>query len=799
MPIPTTPKDEAAKARVKTIVQSAVVAALKATGWDETLAVAPIAPPEVAELRSIDFGAAGIQVDDDGTIRNCAVMTVGPTIGHPFAIDATTLLQARDIINAQPEGVKIRFKHPGKTPEGTVADDAGSVVGRLMPNTRIVGECLRGDVQIGDYAANLPGQGDARAYLIGIAKQDPQAIGLSVVMLWTPDRGADGSIVARVSDVWACDFVGKPAANPNGLLSAITPAPKPAKNSNGQESAAMLAAAVNPPGSAPQTGKAVQMDPKMKAQLVAMGMNPDATDEQAKAFLEAMTPEKQEEMAAKCAAGDDDADTGAAMDAAAPPADAPPVKEEKKPLASASAAVAAVRVAPVNYVALEAKRVGDLRQLGKILGVTDAVVNEQIGKGAGPATARTAYLAALSVTAAPVKGLIVGQDAAQVAMMQAIPEALSLRAGNLGGIKSPHELSLKLSGLRMIHMGHRWLSSLGFDSSYISDSRMADVLLSRREMRREFPRIAMLSESVGDFPSLLLDAMNKTFRPLYLDAPKTWPQWVRKTSAPDFKNINRTAMSEVGSLVRRDQGGQITYTTITDGKETYNLAEYVGGVKITRKAIINDDLDAFGRIPQLQANACWRSEEEGVYGVLTANAALGVDGVALFHATHANLVAVTANVGAPTVTTMAGSEKLMITQKGPKNAARLALRPKFLITPAALKATSEQFLTSTNLIAVISTSSSAPQTVGQANPYSGKFVHIWTPILDDTSATTWFIAADYRESQCDTLEIAFLDGEPEPVLRQETDFDSEDVKFAVRHTHAEKAIDFRGLVKNPGA
>jgi hypothetical protein len=37
------------------------------------------------------------------------------------------------------------------------------------------------------------------------------------------------------------------------------------------------------------------------------------------------------------------------------------------------------------------------------------------------------------------------------------------------------------------------------------------------------------------------------------------------------------------------------------------------------------------------------------------------------------------------------------------------------------------------------------------------------------------------------------------VLKQEIDFDTDDMKFAVRHTVAAKAIDYRGLYKNAGA
>ena len=115
----------------------------------------PTCGPAIASLRSLNAFSEGVEVDlEAGIIRNCAVMTIGPTIGHPFAIDGVTLQQTRDLINAIDGGAKSRFKHPGTTAQGTMVDDAGTVIGVLAPRTRIVGEHLRGDVYIGEYAAN---------------------------------------------------------------------------------------------------------------------------------------------------------------------------------------------------------------------------------------------------------------------------------------------------------------------------------------------------------------------------------------------------------------------------------------------------------------------------------------------------------------------------------------------------------------------------------------------------------------------------------------------------------------------
>ena len=70
-------------------------------------------------------------------------------------------------------------------------------------------------------------------------------------------------------------------------------------------------------------------------------------------------------------------------------------------------------------------------------------------------------------------------------------------------------------------------------------------------------------------------------------------------------------------------------------------------------------------------------------------------------------------------------------------------------------------------------------------------------MLDANSATAFYFAAN--NSQVDTVEITFLEGEQSPVLENEWDFDKDVYKYKVRQTFGVAAIDFRGLYKHAGA
>ncbi len=135
------------------------------------------------------FGTAAIDVDEKaGVLKNVAAMNVGEASGHGFTLDALSLEQTRDLINAAgPDGVKMRLGHPEPNADGSMPDDITEVIGAVK-NARIEGESLRVDVYLEDYAACLPGRGDVKTYLLLRAKSNPRGFGLSAVIGYEAER-----------------------------------------------------------------------------------------------------------------------------------------------------------------------------------------------------------------------------------------------------------------------------------------------------------------------------------------------------------------------------------------------------------------------------------------------------------------------------------------------------------------------------------------------------------------------------------------------------------------------------------
>lgn len=291
----------------------------------------------------------------------------------------------------------------------------------------------------------------------------------------------------------------------------------------------------------------------------------------------------------------------------------------------------------------------------------------------------------------------------------------------------------------------------------------------------------------SDFPYILENVMNKGLRQAYEESPKTFQPWARQSSAADFKPISRVQLGNFPSMTQVNEAGEFKHYTINEGKESYQLATYGSIVAISRQAIINDDLSAFDRIPGQVGVAAAALESDIVYGILTANAALG-DSVALFHATHANLT------GTGTVISVASlgvGRALMRKQKGMAQGSAagrvLNLRPQFLIVPAALETIAQQFTSRAYV----------PEQSSNINPFDSALQVIVEPRLDDASATAWYLAA--APSMIDTVEYCYLEGSQGVYTETEMGFDVDGVRIKARHDFAAKALDYRGLYKNVGA
>jgi len=330
-------------------------------------------------------------------------------------------------------------------------------------------------------------------------------------------------------------------------------------------------------------------------------------------------------------------------------------------------------------------------------------------------------------------------------------------------------------GFRMTRLAALFLKEAGYKTD-----RMSDYDIAKKALSMEY-KMRAGAHGTSDFPSLLADVANKTLLNAYQATPQSFRPFTRAVTTSDFKNVNRVRLGEAPSLELVGEHGEVTYGSLSDNKELYALKTYAKGLKLTRQAMINDDTDAFSRLPQLMGAAVSRLESDIVYAILTANAAMS-DSVALFNSAHENL----GTPGAIGETTLSEMRKFGRLQTGLDGVELLNIIHKYIIVPAALE---------TALLKQIG--DITPALSSSVNVFSKMYTPIVEPRLDGNSATAWYAAADY--SQVDTLEIMTLEGQSAvPQIDSEMEFDTLAVKMKVVHDVAAKAIDHRGLFKNAG-
>lgn len=180
-----------------------------------------------------------------GIIYGAAIITRGEALGHGHWCDATFCASVADALNAfSAAGLKARFAHPDMSGDGI-----GTFLGRWKLGV-VDGDLVRADLHFSRSAHRSP-DGDLAEYVMGLALEDPEAFGTSIVFMH--DYAAEDAFRAEhtteveTTDEWgekrkrsifkspdpdnkknlrhvrlkallAADVVDEPAANPGGMF-----------------------------------------------------------------------------------------------------------------------------------------------------------------------------------------------------------------------------------------------------------------------------------------------------------------------------------------------------------------------------------------------------------------------------------------------------------------------------------------------------------------------------------------------------------------------------------------------------
>lgn len=346
--------------------------------------------------------------------------------------------------------------------------------------------------------------------------------------------------------------------------------------------------------------------------------------------------------------------------------------------------------------------------------------------------------------------------------------------------------------VRLVDLAKRCLEKEGISTRSMDDRDVFGRAFAITHTTRASDGQAYLTS--GNFSNLLLDAQNKTLLKSYMDVPTTFQIWAAQgQSVPDFKNINRIRLGEIGNQPVVEENGDYKDMSLSDQKESYFVEKRGSLVSLTWEAMKGDDLSGFSRLVQLQGAAMKRTQNRSVYQIFFDNPVLS-DNIAIFHSSShgANLV-----TSAFSVASLNTAYSAMALQTGLNSDTILGIVPRYVVHAPGITGTVWSILNSTTDPAV---GGSAVGTSGTSNIYgpqgSRRLMAIEEPILAGNDADSWYLIAGSNE--VDTVEYTFLQGEETPVFEQETAFIQDAVKFKIRQTWGVKCIDYRGLYKSTG-
>ena len=449
------------------------------------------------------------------------------------------------------------------------------------------------------------------------------------------------------------------------------------------------------------------------------------------------------------------------------------------PAAPPTAPPSAPATPNADAIRAEAQRAAaDILTLCQRHGLDNAFAADLIGRGVSLDAARGAVLDKLAEadtlgtrTGATVPAAARDSGATEIAYRDAVTDALMHR--HSPGLHKLTDAAREFRGLNLLDMARHALERRGISTRGLSRMELATEALQKRA--------GPGYHSSADFPFILANVANKTLRSAYDSTPRTFTAWARQATITDFRPVQRTQLAGAPDLLRVPESGEFTYGTMGEGREVYALLTYGRIIGITRQTLINDDLDAFTRIPSAFGASAADLESDLVYSILTSNPLMG-DGVALFNSGHGNL----GTAGAISETTLAEAYRLFGNQRG-LEARQISVQPRYLITPPGTR----------SVEARKNVTATTPNAVAGVNAFAGRLEPIEEPrLIPAAGADPWFLAAD--PNRIDTVEYAYLDGSNGVYTETRMGFEVDGMEIKARHDFASKAIDWRGLFRNVG-
>lgn len=273
---------------------------------------------------------------------------------------------------------------------------------------------------------------------------------------------------------------------------------------------------------------------------------------------------------------------------------------------------------------------------------------------------------------------------------------------------------------------------------------LAGESVSWMESRDRIIRRAM--QGTGDFPELLGSAVGRVLHQMYAEVEAPLKAVARLANLPDFRARSVVRVGGASDLDPVNEHGEYKRGTVSDTSNGWSLTTYGRILALSRQAMVNDDLQAFGALIQKFAQAAARREADELAKILLSPPP--VDGSPIFHADRSSLIDEKL-----TIDGLSAAVRALRMQKEIDGGLVLQ-EPSVLVVPAALEMTARQLVAS--FVASVAK---------DVQPYSLSVVV--EPRLDAVSSAGWYLVSNSQAA----LEYGYLDGAQGVQITQREGFD----------------------------
>lgn len=315
--------------------------------------------------------------------------------------------------------------------------------------------------------------------------------------------------------------------------------------------------------------------------------------------------------------------------------------------------------------------------------------------------------------------------------------------------------------------------------------RMLEIARERAGLNpreRDATVILRAAHTSSDFPLILEAAANKILLAKYATAMPTYQAIARRRDLSDFKATKLLSIGDFPTLQAYQEDGEIKSGTVNEGRESVTLGSYGRILRLSRQAIVNDDLNAFDDVFGSIGRVISRFENTLFYAMKAQGSGLGptlADGHTVFKSNHANLAG---SGAAPDITTL-GAGRAAMRKQTDIDGNKLNLAPKIALVGPDTETVMEQLVASIQ-----------PVVSGAVNPFAGKL-----QVVSEASITgnAWELYADPQEAP--VFSYGYLADAPGPRVLTEEPFNVDGIAFRATLDFYVGATDYRGAYRNPGA